>query len=266
MYEIVNGVYVIEDAGYGRPNFREMAYLVKTDSGNVLFNVPENLDQEIEEVRSHGGVRVAFVQEYVPERKYLELLKTNFNTKIVCHESFEYQVVKKFGEPPDITYRKDIDLTRECRVVWTPGHYFDAAALYLNRGKGILFSGCNVIAFWEQPILAWPGFPRHHTEMTRESLRRLLAYDFDAIFPRFSHGAVKQFMTGGKAIIQDILDHFPPPQERIQESALDEDIEYVTVHGGKDGYYGVYVPNSYLGTGWKSPLQYREEIHRKLRD
>ncbi len=89
-------------------------------------------------------------------------------------------------------------------VIETPGHAYDQVAFY-NREKGWLFSGDIYVTPKTRLILSW-----EHIRDTMESLKRVLAYDFEHMF--CGHAG---YVKDGKRALQMKLDDLEEKKEEI---------------------------------------------------
>jgi glyoxylase-like metal-dependent hydrolase (beta-lactamase superfamily II) len=207
--EIAQGIHTIP-TGIDRllGSFAPQVYLVigreaaLIDSG---YGDDESVRSRLDYVNNLADLRLAYIVITHAHPDHISgamLLRQQTGAKIVLHRAEQTDiVVDRFVEDGDIISLSGIDL----EVVHTPGHNPGHICLYIRKQR-IMFSGDHVLSKSTTAIQPPKG------DMTQyiDSLKKLLDYDIDLIFP--AHGPV---LREPRSRLQDLIEHRIEREEQV---------------------------------------------------
>lgn len=184
IYLVVGGKGAIIDAGYG-------------DEGTV--------DSIADYVKGIAGLRLAYIVITHAHPDHISgaiMLREKTGAGIVLHSAEETDIpVDQVVEDGDIISLDGIDL----EVVHTPGHNPGHICLYMGKER-IMFSGDHVLSDSTTSIQP----PKGDMAQYIDSLRKLLAYDIDVIFP--AHGPP---ITEPRRRLEELIQHRLEREEQV---------------------------------------------------
>ncbi|NET32986.1 MAG: MBL fold metallo-hydrolase [Cyanothece sp. SIO1E1] len=116
------------------------AYLIVENDANTLIDCPAWDLKNQHFLQSKGGVRQLFLTHRGGIGKVKEIQQA-FNCEIIIQEQEAYLLPGLSVTP----FRREFDLSPNCRAIWTPGHSPGAACLYYSAYGGVLFSGRHLL-------------------------------------------------------------------------------------------------------------------------
>lgn len=170
----------------GAPQVNTHAYLLTRSDGNILFYATSQR-QEHDGIAELGGITRQYLSHKDEIGPHLEVIRSRFGSKLVCHEAEEADVAA--AARVDMTFdRREVHLGT-IEVIPTPGHT-PGSACYLVRspfGKAYLFTGDTIFlnnGAWETLV-----FNEADRGDLKESLALLSELDPDVVLSSASVGA-----------------------------------------------------------------------------
>ncbi|MEA5581574.1 MBL fold metallo-hydrolase [Nodularia harveyana UHCC-0300] len=116
------------------------SYLIVGNEGNILIDSPAHEPNNLEFLRSHGGVRWLFLTHRGAIGKTAKIQQT-FGCEVLIQEQEAYLL-------PGLTvtsFSQEFTLNSTAQVIWTTGHSPGSSCLYYNYLGGVLFSGRHLV-------------------------------------------------------------------------------------------------------------------------
>jgi glyoxylase-like metal-dependent hydrolase (beta-lactamase superfamily II) len=198
MREILPRVYSCE---FSSPKTYEAnAYLILSERGNILVEVPEFVPRMLTELEFFGGVRYIFLTHRDDVGDACKF-KKHFDARIIMHESERDHVPCGV----DISFEDDFQFDQEITLIHTPGHSPGASCLLLSIEAGILFCGDHLLGNDHglvRPVrFEWTW----NWKQQLASARKLLTYPFEIVIP--AHASLKKgYIDNGKKALKKWLD------------------------------------------------------------
>lgn len=157
----------------------EAIFYVDGEKGRkILVGAPDELTSDFRrEVEGHDFDFV-FISHRDDVAACCEL-KKEFGAKILIHEKDAHYVQDCQVDIPAKHLQR---ITPECVLIHTPGHSEGSACLLLERGEGILFTGDTLMGGRDRLVLPPDRFSTDPA-LVKESVKKLVDYEFDAILP-----------------------------------------------------------------------------------
>lgn len=117
------------------------SYLLTHRDGNILIDCPfwdENNYQFCQEQR---GVKSLFLTHRGGISKQINKVQQDLNCKVLIQEQEAYLL-------PNLqvtSFSEELQLNRDCKVIWTPGHSPGSSCLHYLALGGVLFSGRHLL-------------------------------------------------------------------------------------------------------------------------
>ena len=175
---------------------RERSCLVITPAGNILVDTPEASEAMRAQIESLGGVKHLFIT-HRDDAGEACVYQARLGAIVAIHREDAGYVR---GCSVDRLLEHGDTLTPVTEVVHLPGHSPGSSALLIERGGGVLFTGDALPGQADGSLRLPPEQYSTNPIQAQSSLRRLLDYDFEAIFA--SRG--EPIRSGGK----EKLGHF----------------------------------------------------------
>ena len=167
--EILPGIFAFPP---NPDSFGGISYLVKSQSGNFMVDVPEYFHRHLEFIESAGVPDFIFLTHRDDVAEAVSFRK-KFGSKLIIHESEESAI----GEA-DIIFGRNYILS-SAEIIHTPGHSPGSSTLYLREGQ-VMFTGDHITANRGMPVaeeFSWT----YNFGLQLESAWKLLDFEFEYI-------------------------------------------------------------------------------------
>lgn len=193
------------------------AYLILSNTGNVLIDCPAENEPIREFLHSQGGVRW-LVLTHRGGHGNAAALQQSFQCQVIVQEQEAYLL-------PGLTvtgFEQEWAVTDAVRVFWTPGHSPGSACVWYNRHGGILFTGRHLLPNRQgapEPLRIAKTF---HWPRQLQQVERLLTEFSAETLQWICPGANTGFLRGERAIADAYtqLTHLDFQQLRHQQPLL----------------------------------------------
>jgi glyoxylase-like metal-dependent hydrolase (beta-lactamase superfamily II) len=168
------------------------AYFIVNKSGNILVDCPFWQENNLQFLRTSGGVRWLMITHRGGIGKQVKQIQTDLDCEIIIQEQEAYLL----PEVKKTTFSEELILTPELELIWTPGHSPGSSCLYWREHKGILFSGRHLLPISSEEILPLRTAKTFHWWRQLKSVQKLRdrfsSENLNYIFP----GANTGFLRG----------------------------------------------------------------------
>ncbi len=135
---ILDGIFAFPP---NRETLGATAYFILEKSGNILLDCPLWDETNQQFLRERGGVRWLLLTHRGGIGKKVRQIQADLGCEVVIQEQEAYLL----PEIEVITFERELRLTPNCEVFWTPGHSPGSSCLYCSDRGGILFSGRHLL-------------------------------------------------------------------------------------------------------------------------
>ena len=117
------------------------SYLIVENDGNILVDCPTWTDHTKLFIEERGGVDWLVLTHRQGMSKHVRQIQQELGCQIAIQEQEAYLLpnvaLTSFGD--------DLDLTPNCKLLWTPGFSPGSACLYYQSWGGVLFTGRHIL-------------------------------------------------------------------------------------------------------------------------
>jgi glyoxylase-like metal-dependent hydrolase (beta-lactamase superfamily II) len=185
------------------------SYFIVGNQGNILIDSPANDPQNLDFLRSHGGVRWLFITHRGAIGKTAQIQKI-FNCEVLIQEQEAYLL-------PGLTvttFTQEFSLDHTSGVIWTRGHSPGSSCLYYNYLGGVLFSGRHLLPNPEGNLVAFRTAKTFHWPRQVKSLQLLRERFTSETLEYICPGANTGFLRG-KGVIDNAYQQLVSAGESI---------------------------------------------------
>jgi glyoxylase-like metal-dependent hydrolase (beta-lactamase superfamily II) len=185
------------------------AYFIVENDANLLIDCPAWNDSNEKFLRERGGVTWLFLTHRGSIGKAKEISQA-----LGCQVLIQEQEAYLLPGLEVTSFTKELTLTSNAKVIWTPGHSPGSSCLYYEGDGGVLFSGRHLLPNPQGELMPLRGSKTFHWQRQINSIQLLLASFTPATLSYLCPGANTGFLRG-KGI-------FDRAYERLSQLNLDE--------------------------------------------
>lgn len=185
--------------------------------GNILIDCPPWHEETADFLAQHGGVRwwIFTHRSSFGPLQTVRALHRAFSTPATtleegepaaqsaaarCELVVQEQEAYLLPNLPVTTFREEVTLSPELRVIWTPGHTPGSACVWLDRAGGILFSGRHLLPTPQGELMPLKTAKTFHWFRQLRSVQALIDRFSPARLAHCCPGASVGFLRGALSV------------------------------------------------------------------
>ncbi|MEM8610894.1 MAG: MBL fold metallo-hydrolase [Cyanobacteria bacterium P01_H01_bin.105] len=145
---------------------------------NILVDCPAWTEANLDFIAQQGGLHWLVITHRGGSSRVRDW-QARFECKVVLQEQEAYLLPQVETQ----TFHRELELTPEHRLLWTPGHSPGSACLYSSEQGGILFSGRHILPIRQgttplrmSKTFHWPRQLHHVRRLLEEFTPQTLSY------------------------------------------------------------------------------------------
>lgn len=133
-------IYYTRDSHPFQNEVKTRSYMLKSDTGNLLFYSSSHIEEEFEFIDAMGGITAQYLNHRHEASSSCDTVRKRFNAPLICHE-FEEQAIAELCEV-NRTFSTRHFISPELEAIPTPGHCPGSTCYLLKRDEvSYLFTG-----------------------------------------------------------------------------------------------------------------------------